>query len=654
MANGQLAPVVDYLRRTALALEDGLTDHQLLDRFRRAREEGAFEAIVRRHGAMVLGVCRRVLRHAHDAEDAFQATFLVLARKAQSVRRPERLASWLYAVAYRTAVEAKMLAARRRAKERHMARPEALEPATACDWRDVLDRELNRLPEKYRVPVVLCDLEGLPRQEVAGQLGWPEGTLSGRLTRARRMLARLLARRGLALPGGLLAAALSEGASAAAVPERLVAPTVRAAVAAAGNAAAIGLGGTQAAVLMERVVRAMFLTKIKIVTAVLLAAATAALGGGLLLRQAAAFPHGREPGRVAGPRLLAKSSPAGREARRRDEEKPRPDQEAGEPVEPPVGRPDKPLAKKKQKEDPKKKAEAETEALVALLLKATKEEDQTIRRMASISLMLLGRDAVPALEALVKGDDRVAREHALAILSSLSPKVQEAKAALARLYKDEKLLVQTLKAVHPLNRQSALLALSRKGVADVPLLVRLGALGEKEPEIARTALTTLLALGRDAVPGLVALLKSKDEATRAYALAVLCVQARSVAEAREALERLFKDEKMLANALKSPNEAVRQAAVQAMSQRGRAAVPALVRLVEGKDPSLRCKAIESLGQLGEQGRDALPALVKAYKAEGSVTERRVIMTAITQILATNPSAREAIKRIQQRGLYDKP
>src|SRR6516225_11110909 len=156
-----------------------LTDGQLLARFVATRDEASFAVLVRRHGPMVLGVCRRLLRHEQDAEDCFQATFLVLARRA-SVVRGEAVGSWLYSVAYRTSLEARALNARRRARERQveaMPHPEVT-PADIPDWRPWLDRELSRLPEKYRTPVILCNLEGRTRREVAQQLSLPEGTLS--------------------------------------------------------------------------------------------------------------------------------------------------------------------------------------------------------------------------------------------------------------------------------------------------------------------------------------------------------------------------------------------------------------------------------------------------------------------------------------------
>jgi RNA polymerase sigma factor (sigma-70 family) len=239
MRSGGLRSVVEHLRPPD---GGGLSDGQLLGRFLDSHEETAFAALVRRHGTMVLGVCRRVLGNVHDAEDAFQATFLILARKAASVVRREAVGSFLYGVAYRTAVRARARAARRRATERQvedMPHPEVA-PREAQDWRPVLDRELSRLPEKYRAALVLCDLECRTRRQAARQLGLPEGTLASRLATARRMLARRLLRCGITLSGGALAGVLSETAAAAGVPALLLRSTVKAAVlVAAGPAAAV-------------------------------------------------------------------------------------------------------------------------------------------------------------------------------------------------------------------------------------------------------------------------------------------------------------------------------------------------------------------------------------------------------------------------------
>src|SRR5579885_1930780 len=208
-----------------------LTDGELLARFVATRDEMSFAALVRRHGPMVLSVCRRMLRHDQDAEDCFQATFLVLARKAATVKR-ESVGSWLYAVAYRTSLEARAVNARRRMREKQvleMPQPEVM-PSDVPDWRPWLDHELNRLPEQYRLVIVACDLEGRSRKEAARQLGIAEGTLSSRLARGRRLLAKRLAPHGLSLSGAALATAICEGAVSAQVPAALVSTTTKTAV----------------------------------------------------------------------------------------------------------------------------------------------------------------------------------------------------------------------------------------------------------------------------------------------------------------------------------------------------------------------------------------------------------------------------------------
>jgi RNA polymerase sigma factor (sigma-70 family) len=272
MSSRRVNEVLAHLRRS-LTPPDG----QLLARFVAAGDEAAFAALVRRHGPMVLGVCRRVLRGHHDAEDAFQATFLLLARKAASLADGDAVGAWLHGVAYRTALEARAANARRRAREKQvdvLPHPAVL-PAEPQDWRPLLDRELSRLAPKYQAPVVLCDLQGQTRKEAARQLRLPEGTLSSRLATARRLLARRLARYGLSLSGGALATALTDGA--AAVPAALVVGTVQAA---AGPAAAVA---TPAILLMNEVSKAMMLTKVKFVVAAVMV--TVALGAsGLVYR----------------------------------------------------------------------------------------------------------------------------------------------------------------------------------------------------------------------------------------------------------------------------------------------------------------------------------------------------------------------------------
>ena len=266
MATSQMSGVIQHLRRTMLLRGGaGLTDGQLLTDYLSRRDEAALAALVHRHGPMVWGVCRRVLHDHHDAEDAFQASFLVLVRKAGSIASRELLANWLYGVAHQTALKARATALKRKGRERQVTQMPEAAAAEQDLWHDLqplLDEELRRLPDKYRAVVVLCDLEDKTRKEVARQLGCPEGTVSVRLSRARALLARRLTQRGLVCSGAALVAALSQNAASAGVPAALVGPTVEAArLFAVGHTAAAGLVSESTAILTEGVLKTMWATK---------------------------------------------------------------------------------------------------------------------------------------------------------------------------------------------------------------------------------------------------------------------------------------------------------------------------------------------------------------------------------------------------------
>lgn len=287
MATSQLSEVISNLRRTFLQRDEaGLTDAQLLERFISRRDEAALAALVKRHGPMVWGVCRRVLGNYHDAEDAFQATFLILVRKAASIASPKLLANWLYGVAHQTALKARATAAKRRARERQvtkMPEPAATEPDMWNDVQPLLDQELSRLPDKYRVAIVLCDLEGKTRKEAARQLGLPEGTLAARVARGRVLLAKRLARHGLAVSGGALGMMLLQNGASAGVPSLVVSGTIKAAnLFAAGQTAAAGLISAKAAALTEGVLKSMLLSKLKVAVALLLAIGALGIGASAL------------------------------------------------------------------------------------------------------------------------------------------------------------------------------------------------------------------------------------------------------------------------------------------------------------------------------------------------------------------------------------
>ena len=303
MADTQLSTVVRGIRRLVAAADvKHRSDCQLLHDFQVASDERAFAALVDRHGAMVLRVCRQVLQHQQDAEDAFQATFLVLARKAASLRDSKVVASWLRSVAYRIALQARRNAGRRQAREaRTQARPPA-SPAADVAWREVqliLNEEIERLSEKYRAPFVLCCLEGHSRSEVARQLDLKEGTVWSRLSYARRQLQQRLRRRGIELGTVLAAAALAEGGMACTAPASLVAATLQTVT--AGGKAMIGVSGEVAA-LVQATLKVTTAARMKLALAFLFM--TAVFGAGWSVSVGQAPPSiTDEPSQPATPRV---------------------------------------------------------------------------------------------------------------------------------------------------------------------------------------------------------------------------------------------------------------------------------------------------------------------------------------------------------------
>jgi RNA polymerase sigma factor (sigma-70 family) len=288
---------------------EGVTDRQLLECFVRQHDEVAFEALVQRHGPMVLAVCRRVLGAGQDADDAFQATFLVLVRRAASVGKPELLGNWLYGVAYRVARKLRAQAARRRLHEsaREAVAMPPPDPADDASWRElraVLDEELQHLPPKFQAPLVLCYLEGLTNEEAARRLGWPVGSISYRLARARELLRSRLAGRCRALSPAVFAGLLAGVSLKLQLPRGLVEALVRA-------APALALGKVVVSIpravldLAEEVARAMSAARWRGLTALLMAVLALLLGGAVACA-ALAGRQSAEPSRTP----AATTSPA--------------------------------------------------------------------------------------------------------------------------------------------------------------------------------------------------------------------------------------------------------------------------------------------------------------------------------------------------------
>jgi RNA polymerase sigma factor (sigma-70 family) len=291
----------------------------LLAAFVRDKDEAAFESLVRRHGPMVLGVARRLVGNEHDAADVFQAVFLVLARKAASIRAPEVLGAWLYNVAYRTSVKARGVLLKRKAREGQVSvMPEpAVQDSPVDDVLEVLDEELRSLPAKYQAPVVLCELQGETRKAAAAKLNLPEGTVSSRLALARKKLAERLRKRGVVVSAAGLSAILAQNTAAASVPAPLVLAAVKAAVPAAAGQVAATLVSAKVLALSDGVIKSMLLAKLKI--ALLMILVPCILGGAF---QGAAMLMTAQPDEEAqalatlkklGARLRWQVTPAGKQ-----------------------------------------------------------------------------------------------------------------------------------------------------------------------------------------------------------------------------------------------------------------------------------------------------------------------------------------------------
>lgn len=283
MANAH-AMLIQELRRLCVRRDATVPDAELLQAFVQRRDEAAFEALVWRHGPMVMGVCHRSAGNAQDAEDAFQATFLVLTLKATSILRHDSLASWLHGVAFRTARKAKLVERRRQRREQAVSRAESHQCLPEVPERlPFLDEELNRLPQKYRRPIVLCDLEGKSRKEAAAELGWSEGTLSGQLARARKQLRQRLQRHGLSLGAGAVTVTLFGGRAEAipaeqVVSSHLISSTVEAASQIVAGLPLATVVAMPVVTLTEGVIRSMYLSRMIQVMAALVIMIGLALG----------------------------------------------------------------------------------------------------------------------------------------------------------------------------------------------------------------------------------------------------------------------------------------------------------------------------------------------------------------------------------------
>ena len=288
MPEQQLSDVIRYVRRIVGAEDKVRTDRELLAAFANRNDQAAFTKLVKRHGPMVMGICRRVLHHLQDAEDAFQATFLLLARQSAGIRKQESLASWLHGVAYRMAHNAKRSASRRRKYERTVEPARSGNRTAELEWREVqaiLDDEIQRLPELYRTPFILFYLENRKQAEIARQLGIREGTVWSRLAHARRLLRERLSRRGVALPAVLGLLAVSAEAASAAIAGSLVTSVVQAATLSAAGGTVPEVASAEVMALLKGAHPAMTIKKCKVATLLLFAVGVLGTGLGFAVYQ---------------------------------------------------------------------------------------------------------------------------------------------------------------------------------------------------------------------------------------------------------------------------------------------------------------------------------------------------------------------------------
>jgi RNA polymerase sigma-70 factor (ECF subfamily) len=292
-----------------------ITDGQLLERFIAERDEDAFALLLQRHGPMILGVCRRLTGDPHAAEDAFQATFAILVRKAGSISKRDSVASWLYGVAFRTARRMKSLAERTKLHELP-AMKEPWQPAStdgaSPEVRALIEEEISRLPEKFRAPVVLCYLEGKTNEEAAQQLGWPVGTVKGRLSQARARLQHRLTRRGVTLAGA--GAAAFTLLTPAPVPAALAATTMQCATRLIAGATIASATSATVGTVAQEVLRTMWVEKLKMVAWMTLLSSAALVGIGVgtaIYLQKTEQPQSAVEGNAA---AASKPAPVPREA----------------------------------------------------------------------------------------------------------------------------------------------------------------------------------------------------------------------------------------------------------------------------------------------------------------------------------------------------
>jgi RNA polymerase sigma factor (sigma-70 family) len=538
MTRGPLSRVLDDLQQTIGPADSGESDARLMERFICHADGQAFASLLRRHGPMVYGVCRRVLDNADDAEDVFQATFLVLVRKARSLRSLASVGSWLYGVAYRTALEARRAMARRRAKEAQ-APPRAArtdtDQAFLDELRAVLDLELARLPERYRQVIVLCDLEGQGRKDVARRLRCPEGTVASRLAKARTVLAARLTRHGLTLSTAALGTALAAEAASACVPPSWLPATIAAARHFAANCAGTaGAVSASVASLVQGVCRTMLVKRLTTIGAILFIVALAGFGAGTLYFQTA----------TAGPPVDDKVANVGAQAPAQDRQEDArlelvrlkeelellrkktailearlADMERDQPQALFRGKPASFWVKALRDRDPKYRQEALTalggiaevdRTLIPTILASLRDTDWDVRETASVQLAgNIGDATLPLLISALKDPRQEYRTWVMYTIARFAEGVGPAVAPIAAL----------LRSTKKTDRIVAAEALGRLGphaAAEVPALMEpLKDRSTMECYVAATALGRIGPGAKEAVPLLIDMLQ--DTGVRKFA-----------------------------------------------------------------------------------------------------------------------------------------
>ncbi len=673
MAHAALVALLRSLRRlsdTSYVTE--ATDSHLLWCYITRGEEAAFEALLHRHAALVWGVCRRLLGDEHDAEDAFQAAFLVLVRKAGSLRTRESLANWLHAVAYRVALKARVTAMRRRLYEAQAQPPASSDPLAVVEGRDlrlVLDEELDRLPEKYRAPLVLCYLEGKTYAEAARQLGWKDGTVCSRLARARELLRCRLLRRGLTLSGMVLAEPMG-------APATSLAAVLRTAALFALGESAAGTVSTSVATLAQDIVRTMAVGKLKAVAAVVLAGSVFAAGMGWAAHQAL----------LQKPAETARAEQAKPAINKVDTPKPGPDDRSPRY---PAGYTQSPAeiggksfddwVQDLSHPDPS----VRVEAVMVMPLFRLRGED-AIRKLARMAQN--DGDASPRAKAVlvlgvmgVKSADREAVVRALGHCVAHDPQTiirYEAARALPRFGTDARIVITDLVMGMAIQstfevREACIMALRAAGVDPTKgpdprvtdaLIARLNPATEPTRKVRLQAIMALGGMGRPQDPNKYTQVmnqlkgpftfKSRDKVVKLWSHVAIMALDDKVDESYL---------KTIVGYMSDREREVRVNAVRAMGALGVKAhqnVGDVIRLLDDKDIQVKLATIEALGRMGDRGEKVLDALIKATELEGSAKDALpVVMAACTALVyvgVASPQVIAALDKASHRKDLDEP